>query len=99
MARKKKCPEFENHERWLVAFADMMTLLFALFVVLYAIAVVNSSKVKQVTFSLEKYNKCAAHSLCTKQGKWNKGRKGRENQRFTDAKLTFFGPAGLQEAA
>jgi chemotaxis protein MotB len=53
MAKKKKCPEFENHERWLVAFADMMTLLFALFVVLYAIAVVNTSKVKQVTESMQ----------------------------------------------
>lgn len=53
MPKKKKCPEFENHERWLVAFADMMTLLFALFVVLYAIAVVNTSKVKQVTESMQ----------------------------------------------
>lgn len=53
MPKKKKCPEFENHERWLVAFADMMTLLFALFVVLYAIAVVNTSKVKQVTESVK----------------------------------------------
>jgi chemotaxis protein MotB len=53
VAKKKKCPEFENHERWLVAFADMMTLLFALFVVLYAIAVVNSSKLKEVKESIQ----------------------------------------------
>lgn len=37
MGKKHKCPEFENHERWLVSFADMLTLLFATFVVLYAL--------------------------------------------------------------
>lgn len=41
--KKKKCPEFENHERWLVSYADMMTLLFALFVVLYALKDIDVS--------------------------------------------------------
>ncbi len=53
MARKVREAQPENHERWLVAFADMMTLLFALFVVLYAIATVNTSKLKQVSESFQ----------------------------------------------
>ena len=54
MAKKQKCPEFENHERWLVAYADMMTLLFALFVVLYAIATADTDKLKKVSTSIQK---------------------------------------------
>ena len=38
--------EHENHERWLVSYADMMTLLFALFLVLYAMSVVDLNKFK-----------------------------------------------------
>ena len=34
---KHKCPEFENHERWLVSCADMLTILLAVFVVLFAL--------------------------------------------------------------
>ena len=33
---KKKHPEHVNHERWLVSYADFITLLFAFFVVLFA---------------------------------------------------------------
>jgi chemotaxis protein MotB len=36
--------EHENHERWLVSYADMLTLLFALFVVLYAMSQVDITK-------------------------------------------------------
>ena len=36
--------EHENHERWLVSYADMMTLLFALFLVLYAMSIVDLKK-------------------------------------------------------
>lgn len=54
MAIKQKCPEFENHERWLVSYADMVTLLFAVFVVLYALNI-SSSKASstQVAGSLQ----------------------------------------------
>ena len=44
MARKKYDGEVENHERWLISYADFITLLFAFFVVMYAISVVNEGK-------------------------------------------------------
>ena len=45
--------EHENHERWLVSGYDMMTLLFAVFVVLFAISSTNISKVKELQQSLK----------------------------------------------
>ena len=52
MARKKYAEEHENHERWLVSYADFMTLLFAFFVVMYAISSVNSGKYRVLSSSL-----------------------------------------------
>src|ERR1700742_3404794 len=45
--------EHENEERWLVSFADMMTLLFALFMVLFSISSVNTSKYAELQKSLQ----------------------------------------------
>jgi chemotaxis protein MotB len=42
----------ESEERWLLTYADMITLLLALFVVLFAISSVNTSKVKALQQSL-----------------------------------------------
>jgi chemotaxis protein MotB len=57
MARKRHKPhheeEHENEERWLVSFADMMTLLFCLFMVLFAISSVNTSKFEALQKSLQ----------------------------------------------
>lgn len=44
MAKKLKHPEHVNHERWMVSWADFMTLLFALFTALYAISTVDAKK-------------------------------------------------------
>ena len=44
MARKKRTEEHENHERWLVSYADFITLLFAFFVVMYSVSSVNEGK-------------------------------------------------------
>jgi len=45
-ARRKFDDEPENHERWLISYADFITLLFAFFVVMYAISAVNIGKYK-----------------------------------------------------
>jgi chemotaxis protein MotB len=44
MAKKPRHEEHENLERWLGSYADFITLLFAFFVMLYAIASVNTGK-------------------------------------------------------
>jgi chemotaxis protein MotB len=58
MARRRRGhaePEVEHDEseRWLVSFADMMTLLFALFMVLFSISSVNTSKFTALQKALE----------------------------------------------
>jgi chemotaxis protein MotB len=52
MARKKYDDTTDNHERWLISYADFITLLFAFFVVMYAISVVNEGKYKVLSDAL-----------------------------------------------
>lgn len=49
---KKKHPEHVNLERWLVSYADFITLLFAFFVVMYSMANQDKAKIKQITESI-----------------------------------------------
>ncbi|SPE30380.1 OmpA/MotB domain protein [Candidatus Sulfopaludibacter sp. SbA3] len=53
MARKKKHAAHENHERWLVSYADFITLLFAFFVVMFASSQTDKAKAKQVSDSVK----------------------------------------------
>jgi len=53
MARRKPTDDsHENHERWLISYADFITLLFAFFVVMYAISVVNVGKYRVLSDAL-----------------------------------------------
>lgn len=52
MSRKKK-HDHVNHERWLVSYADFITLLFAFFVVLFASSQSDKKKVQQVQHSIQ----------------------------------------------
>src|SRR5437868_12837062 len=44
---RKRHEDYENHERWLVSYADFITLLFAFFVVMYATSTNNIDKQKE----------------------------------------------------
>jgi len=52
MARRAKRIEHDNHDRWLISYADFTTLLFAFFVVMYSISSVNEEKYKTFSNSL-----------------------------------------------
>lgn len=52
--KKRKHVEHENHERWLVSYADFITLLFAFFVVLYATSEADVKKQQQVQEEMKK---------------------------------------------
>lgn len=52
MARKEEHEKEPNHERWLVSYADFITLLFAVFVTLYAMSQTDKKKVEQVLESM-----------------------------------------------
>ena len=51
--RRKKRPEHANHERWLVSYADFITLLFAFFVVLYSSSQVDKRRVGQLALAIQ----------------------------------------------
>lgn len=52
MGRKKKHGGHANHERWLLTYADLITLLMAFFVILYALAVSDHQKISELENAL-----------------------------------------------
>ena len=52
MARKKKHEEHVNHEAWAIPYGDLVTLLFALFTVMYAMSSVNEGKFRVLSDSM-----------------------------------------------
>lgn len=53
MSRRKRAEKHANHERWLVSYADFITLLFAFFVVLYASSQVDKRKVGKLALAIQ----------------------------------------------
>jgi chemotaxis protein MotB len=54
MAPRRRDPEHENHERWLISYADFITLLFAFFVVMFAASQTDKGKAAMVSESVKK---------------------------------------------
>src|SRR5512138_1530429 len=52
MARRRRHEEHQNHEAWAVPYGDLMTLLLAFFVVMYAISSINEGKYRAVSDAL-----------------------------------------------
>ncbi|WP_019626161.1 flagellar motor protein MotD [Thioalkalivibrio sp. ALJT] len=52
MARRKRAEEHENHEAWAIPYGDLVTLLLAFFVVMYAISSVDDGKYRVLSESL-----------------------------------------------
>ena len=53
MARKKKHEEHANHEAWAIPYGDLVTLLLAFFVVMYALSTINEGKFRVLSDSLQ----------------------------------------------
>ncbi len=52
MVTRKKKQDHVNHERWLVSYADFITLLFAFFTTMYAISTVDAQKMGKMVMSM-----------------------------------------------
>ena len=53
MSRRRKSAGHVNHERWLVSYADFITLLFAFFVVLFSSSQVDKRKVGKISVAMQ----------------------------------------------
>ena len=66
--KKNKHEEPENHERWLVSYADFITLLFAFFVVMYATSSNNQEKQKSFQDSVRLNLKLSGNGPAAESG-------------------------------
>ena len=52
-SNRRKAPTKDNHERWLISYADFITLLFAFFVVMFASSQTDRHKAQQMSDSIK----------------------------------------------
>jgi chemotaxis protein MotB len=96
MARRRREEEHENHERWLVSYADFITLLFAFFTVLYATSQHDVKKQEEFEKSIRKYFSGSTGGVGGGIGDFNTES---ENRNLIESPIAGFPPmsAGPQE--
>lgn len=98
MSRKKRHKAHANHERWLVSYADFITLLFAFFVVLYASSQADKKKAAQVAASIKgAFQQLGVFTGSAVEGVGVPGSPGILNPELTDAPLKVVKVAGNSE--
>ena len=80
MARRHKHEEHANHEAWAIPYGDLITLLLAFFVVMYAMSSVNEGKYRVLSDSLVAAFRGSPRTLRADPGRREAGRLGRRHQ-------------------
>lgn len=89
-SRRNRTEEHTDNHRWVISYADFITLLFAFFVVMYAISSVNISKYKSLSegmksaFNNKDQNKATESTDTLKDGPEEKKTKGTYNDGLED---------------
>lgn len=85
-SKKRKVDEHENLHRWVISYADFITLLFAFFVVMYAISSVNTAKYKALSEGMKAaFNKMSEENISQSVEDKNNGPNSKQVQgKFED---------------
>lgn len=98
MSRRKRHKAHANHERWLVSYADFITLLFAFFVVLYASSQADKKKAAQVAASIKgAFQQMGVFTGSAADKIGVPGSPGVMNPEMTDAPLRVVKVAGVDD--
>jgi chemotaxis protein MotB len=95
--KKAKHQEEENAERWLVSYADFMTLLFAFFTTLYAISTVDAQKMGRMVYSMRASFDSAIFEQGSRTLSLSKGSGGAESSSAIVQNYTMKGGPDLKE--
>ena len=100
MSRRKRHKAHANHERWLVSYADFITLLFAFFVVLYASSQADKKKAAQVAASIKgAFQQMGVFTGSSPERLGVPGSQGVNSPEMTDAPLKVVKVAGADDKA